>query len=171
MLIGAFNLTKFIDSLSMTFVSGYFLWFVIIVVAFYYVASLKNRWVALLVGSLGSCAVMGGWQIVVMPVLVTVISYCAALMLEDKNEKRSKRWIILIAAVAILLIALTLVKPNVYYKWDVKRFVFPVGISYYTFSAISYMADVYWSKDKAERNYFKLLLFISFFPKPSCPHA
>ncbi len=165
MLIGAFNLTKFIDSLSMTFVSGYFLLFVIIVVAFYYAASLKNRWVVLLVGSLGFCAVMGGWQIVVMPVLVTVISYCAALMLEDKNEERSKRRIILIAAGAVLLIALALVKLNVYYKWDVKRFVFPVGISYYTFSAISYMADVYWGKDKAERNYFKLLLFISFFPK------
>ncbi|MDO5539804.1 MAG: MBOAT family O-acyltransferase [Eubacteriales bacterium] len=41
----------------------------------------------------------------------------------------------------------------------------PLGISYYTFSMLSYLADVYWKKDKAEHNFLKFLLFVLFFPK------
>lgn len=42
--------------------------------------------------------------------------------------------------------------------------VLPLGISFYTMQAISYMVDVYWEKIPAERNPFKLLLFLCFFP-------
>ena len=41
----------------------------------------------------------------------------------------------------------------------------PLGISYYTFSLISYLADVYWKKDKPEKSYFRLLTFTVYFPK------
>lgn len=41
----------------------------------------------------------------------------------------------------------------------------PVGISYYTFSLVGYMADVYWRKEKAEKNICKLLNFTLYFPK------
>ena len=41
----------------------------------------------------------------------------------------------------------------------------PIGISFYTFQATGYLLDVYWKKDKAEKNIFKLALFISFFPQ------
>ena len=40
----------------------------------------------------------------------------------------------------------------------------PLGISFYTMQAISYMADVYWGKFEAQKNPLKLLLFLSFFP-------
>jgi alginate O-acetyltransferase complex protein AlgI len=43
--------------------------------------------------------------------------------------------------------------------------ILPVGISFYTFEAISYTTDVYRKKYPAERDYRRLLLFIVFFPK------
>ena len=41
----------------------------------------------------------------------------------------------------------------------------PVGISFYTFQALGYTIDVYRGCVKAERNFFKYALFVSFFPQ------
>lgn len=41
----------------------------------------------------------------------------------------------------------------------------PIGISFFVFQAISYLIDVYRGEAKAQRNYFRLLLFIAFFPQ------
>ena len=41
----------------------------------------------------------------------------------------------------------------------------PLGISFYIFQSIGYLLDVYWEKEKAEKNFFKLMLFVSFFPQ------
>lgn len=41
----------------------------------------------------------------------------------------------------------------------------PMGISFYTFQAVSYLIDVYQETVEAEKNPFKLALFISFFPQ------
>lgn len=40
----------------------------------------------------------------------------------------------------------------------------PIGLSYYTFKSIGYVVDVYRGRVKAQRNIFKLSLFISYFP-------
>lgn len=45
------------------------------------------------------------------------------------------------------------------------KILLPVGISFYTFQAIGYLADVYQKKIKAERNFIDFTLFISFFPQ------
>ena len=44
-------------------------------------------------------------------------------------------------------------------------FVLPVGISFYTFQALSYTVDVYRGDIPAERNILKYALFVSFFPQ------
>lgn len=41
--------------------------------------------------------------------------------------------------------------------------ILPLGISFYTFQSLGYVIDVYYGKVKSERNYFRFLLFISFF--------
>jgi D-alanyl-lipoteichoic acid acyltransferase DltB (MBOAT superfamily) len=43
--------------------------------------------------------------------------------------------------------------------------ILPIGISFYTFEAVSYTVDVYRNRYPAERSYLRLLLFITFFPK------
>ena len=46
----------------------------------------------------------------------------------------------------------------------VKHFLLPLGISYYTLQAISYVVDVYRGKYEAEKNFVKVALYMSFFP-------
>lgn len=41
----------------------------------------------------------------------------------------------------------------------------PVGISFYTFQALSYTMDVYRDEIYAEKNFFRYALFVSFFPQ------
>lgn len=41
----------------------------------------------------------------------------------------------------------------------------PIGISFYTFQALSYVIDTYRGEVSVQKNYFKVLLYISFFPQ------
>ncbi len=41
----------------------------------------------------------------------------------------------------------------------------PIGISFYTFQALSYVIDVYRGEVKVQKNYIHMLLYVSFFPQ------
>ena len=43
--------------------------------------------------------------------------------------------------------------------------ILPLGISFYTFQSLGYLIDVYYGKVRAEKNWFRFLLFVSFFPQ------
>ena len=43
--------------------------------------------------------------------------------------------------------------------------ILPVGISFYTFQALSYTMDVYRKEIYSEKNFFRYALFVSFFPQ------
>lgn len=47
----------------------------------------------------------------------------------------------------------------------IPSFVLPIGISFYTMQALSYVLDVYHRKISADRNLFRLALYMSFFPQ------
>lgn len=49
-----------------------------------------------------------------------------------------------------------------YISWDV---IVPLGISYYTFSSLGYLLDVYWRKTNHISNYFKYILCVLYFPQ------
>ena len=58
---------------------------------------------------------------------------------------------------------------------SIAKFALPIGISFYTFQAVSYMFDVYHEKIKADRNLGRLALFMAFFPQimegPICRYS
>lgn len=54
---------------------------------------------------------------------------------------------------------------NVVYQAPAVDVLLPVGISFYTFQALGYTMDVYRGDIRAERNFFKYALFVSFFPQ------
>lgn len=50
-------------------------------------------------------------------------------------------------------------------SFTVKEIALPIGISFYTFQALSYVIDVYRGRIKVQRNLWNLALYISFFPQ------
>ena len=61
------------------------------------------------------------------------------------------------------------------FKLTIPRFLMPIGISFYTLQAVSYLFDVYHEKIKADRNLGRLALYLSFFPQimegPICRYS
>ena len=47
----------------------------------------------------------------------------------------------------------------------VPAIVMPIGISFFTFQSMSYVIDVYRGRVEVQTNFFKVLLYISFFPQ------
>ncbi len=50
-------------------------------------------------------------------------------------------------------------------KISVPSLILPLGISFYTFQTMGYLIDVYRNTTTAEKNIFRLALFVSFFPQ------
>lgn len=64
---------------------------------------------------------------------------------------------------------------NVPLQLDIPSYIMPIGISFFTLQAISYLFDVYRGLIKADDNIFRLALFMSFFPQivegPICRYS
>jgi alginate O-acetyltransferase complex protein AlgI len=56
---------------------------------------------------------------------------------------------------------------NALFNMDIKFIdvVMPIGISFYTFQALSYVVDVYRREVKAQKDIYKLALYITLFPQ------
>lgn len=54
---------------------------------------------------------------------------------------------------------------NLNFSFVAFEYLIPLGLSFYTFQAISYILDVYWEKEEAETSFLNLLLYLSFFPQ------
>lgn len=70
---------------------------------------------------------------------------------------------------------LLLEKCGVGFQLTVPEFVLPLGISFYTMQALSYLFDVYYGKLQADENLPRLALYMSFFPQimegPICRYS
>lgn len=160
----AFHFSEWWDMLEPSFISFYFIAFVFALVLFYYLIPRKSRWIVLLTGSVLFYSTAGIHPLITV-LLSCVIVYFVSLILQMTDKKKRKfRCLILSLGIFTLLMVLVFTKFYVLFEWKFK-YIVPLGISYYTFSAIGYMADVFWGKENAEKNFFKLALYLSFFPK------
>ena len=102
------------------------------------------------------------WRFCFLLLFVTAVSYATALYSQ-------KRWIYF-TGIAVPLFVLGLFK---YFNFFLESFgatftlkiILPVGISFYTFQALSYVIDVHRKKIPVEKDFIKLALYISFFPQ------
>lgn len=110
---------------------------------------------------------------IVMMLLVTLIDFFAGKLI-DKNRGTKKAKVFLALSVTITLGALFVFKylnfftDNIFslFGSDFKtNIALPIGISFYTFQAMSYVIDVYRGDVKCQHNYAKLLLYVSMFPQ------
>ncbi len=170
----------------MSLISFQFFVFIGAVLLLYYLIPLRTRWVVLLCASFFFYA-CSGWRSFLFVLCAGVSAYFAGLWIEKeiaasgaadgKEEKaaRKKRAAIpLITGIVILLAMLfysKVIHSLIYMLADTPEtglsaflIIVPLGISYYTFSLIGYLADVYWKKDRAEHNLFRLLLYMTYFP-------
>ncbi len=141
----------------MGFTSLIFLIFFPTVYLVYLLMPPKGRACWLLIASYGFCASFG-LRYALLLLLSTLGTWLAAIAVEKKLGSAKGRWIM---GGAVLLHVLLLC----YFKYDYRNPVLPVGLSFYTFQAIGYLADVYRGAVAAERNVIRFGLFQAFFPK------
>lgn len=98
-------------------------------------------------------------------------------LIKKKCGKKQLALLVVFVVINILILALLKYSPFFFenirllvnrFKSDfnpvLPKFAAPVGISFYTLQAVSYIHDVYKGKIEAEHNLGKLALFVSFFP-------
>ncbi|HEY9113466.1 MAG TPA: MBOAT family O-acyltransferase [Bacteroidales bacterium] len=120
----------------------------------------------------------GGVSLTLILILSLVVNYFTGLLVDFFKEK-GKAKIFLIIGLILNFGILGFFK---YANWMVDNinFIFsyfgdyhienpgiilPLGISFYTFQAVSYIVDVYRNEAKVEKNFFTLALYISMFPQ------
>jgi alginate O-acetyltransferase complex protein AlgI len=112
-----------------------------------------------------SCVYYATWDVrAFFPLLaVAAVAYLTGLQLESTNGA-SARKIVGYGSVAALIASLLLLKvlpPSA----RPLQWIAPLGVSYYTFKLVSYVLDVLWGKQSAERNPVAFASYALFFPQ------
>lgn len=112
---------------------------------------------------------------VILMMLSILINWFLALIIDANKEENSVRIFLLIVDIVFNLSALFVFK---YYTWSIEMFnktflcaipysdiALPIGISFYTFQAMSYVIDVWRRNVEAKRDIIGVGMYISFFPQ------
>ena len=112
---------------------------------------------------------------VVMMLAATVVAYLGGLAMAAWRDKPRARRAVFVVTVVLVVLNLLVFKYLNFFWDNLTRFLpvqgtipeiaLPIGISFYTFQILSYVIDLYRGKVKLQRNFFYLLLYISFFPQ------
>ncbi|MDR0851590.1 MAG: MBOAT family protein [Clostridiales Family XIII bacterium] len=107
-------------------------------------------------------------------VFICVIDYFGAFFIERQTRRVTRKWILLLLIILNLLplfmfkyFNFLIDNINMRFGADLDAFPFlmPIGISFFTFQAISYLVDVYREKVHAQRNLLYIVLYIAMFPQ------
>ncbi len=152
------------------------------VVAVYFASPILRLRLLLVVGASYYFYAYAEWWFPALMAASTAFSFVAGLLIDEPRLERVRRPVLVagIAAVLGLLLwfkyagfvgggAFSFVETITSVGFPGARaylhsIVLPIGISFYTFEAISYVADVYRREQPAERNLLRYAFFISFFP-------
>lgn len=152
------------------FVSYNFIAVLVLSVGLYYTVFKKYQWQYLLFLSIVFYFSQGREYLLYMFVVTTGV-YFAGLEIDRHSGKKRYLYIGLLCSLGVLIFAkytnfllagITSLFNSRYKGIDI---LLPLGISFYTFKSISYLVDVYQGKYRAERNFLKFTLYISFFPE------
>ena len=108
---------------------------------------------------------------VVLLILSILWNYFTAFELEAQDDKKVKK-ILLIVSVVVNLFILGFYKytgflMDILHIQSNLKIALPVGLSFFTFSELSYIFDVYNNKSKPQKNIILFTLYVSFFGKIS----
>lgn len=165
----------------MLFNSFEFLIFLPIVFLLYWFIFRERRWQNLLV-VVASYVFYGwwDWRFLLLIALTSLCSYGSGLMLEHYEGQRRRQQMVNAINIVLNLSILGVFK---YYNffienlntvfsawgwhldWVTLNIILPVGISFYTFQALSYTIDVYQKKLPATHDIIEFFAYISFFPQ------
>lgn len=149
----------------MSLVSLKFIIFVLLTVLIYFLAPKGYRWCVLLVSSIIFYVSNAGIVALLEVAITVLVAYFGAKWIAKDRDNQKKIKLYLIVSVIALIGILTIFKILNYAELSFEFIIMPLGISYYTFSLVGYVADVYWKKEEVENSYLKLLLFALYFPK------
>ena len=148
--------------------------FLPLVLVSYYIAPRRLRNTVILLASLLFYA-WGEPTYIILIIISILINYLGALLIRVhiKNKDKSK-----FIFITLLLIDISILFFFKYYGFaieclgsiigldlKVKSISLPLGISFYTFQQISYIADIYMQKVKPERNLIDFATYITMFPQ------
>lgn len=152
--------------------------FLPIVVIFYFLLPHKYRWILLLAASYFFYM---SWKVeyVFLIAISTLVGYLSGVLMEKYPDKKSKLLLLIFNLCANLGILFffkyfNFVAENLNILFDklevgrdipLMNVLLPVGISFYTFQALSYSIDVYFGRQKAEKHLGYFALYVSFFPQ------
>ena len=142
---------------------------------------LKHRWQNRIL-VVASCIFYAVWNwkfLALMFVSITTDYFCAQKIDQSQNLKVRKGYLALSIVVNLTILGffkyfnffvsnvtdlLTVLHLNSTWAHALPSIILPVGISFYTFEAISYTVDVYLRKCKPAKTYEDYLLFVIYFP-------
>lgn len=165
----------------MAITSFYFLCFFAVLLLVYYSIPRKLQWGFLLLCSVAYCLLAGQWALILYPIVSVSACYAGTRLLSKTpaGEEKKRRGILLMTIAVNIGILFVLKYVNflintvdgVAYLLGAPQklisgvdFLVPLGVSFYTFSLLGYVIDVYYGLAKHQENGLKLALYGLYFP-------